>query len=149
MNLLEFARQEPLRPRQAAGPTDVRTETAPGLEHRRREIFGSLTEWCRHCGYEPAAHHRLIVEELEALERGEFTNLAISAPPGSAKTTLPFCLHHRLSDSIRGLSVVEADCDEQKLMNCILCYLFARRLRFGNRLERTPFKRLLGVKRTP
>jgi len=54
-----------------------------------------------------------------------------------------------LSDSIRGLSVVEANCDEQKLMNCILCYLFARRLRFGNRLERTPFKRLLGVKRTP
>jgi hypothetical protein len=47
-----------------------------GLEHRRLEILGSLTEWCRHCGYEPAAHHRLIVEELEALERGEFTNLA-------------------------------------------------------------------------
>jgi hypothetical protein len=85
MNLLEFARQE-LKRRQAAGPIDVRTEAAHELERRRREILGSLTEWCRHCRYEPAAHHRLIIQELEALERGEFTNLAISAPPGSAKT---------------------------------------------------------------
>jgi hypothetical protein len=49
------------------------------------------------------------------------------------------------SDSIRGLSVVEADRDEQKLMNCILCYLFAHRLPVGNGLERTPIKRLLGT----
>ena len=47
----------------------------------------SLTEWSRHCGFEPAAHHQLIISELEALERDEFDRLAVSAPPGSAKTT--------------------------------------------------------------
>ena len=32
-------------------------------------------------------HHQLIIRELEALERGEFDRLLLSAPPGSAKTT--------------------------------------------------------------
>lgn len=53
----------------------------------RRAIRGSLVKWAQHCGFEPALHHRLIIRELEALERGEFDRLAISAPPGSAKTT--------------------------------------------------------------
>lgn len=38
-------------------------------------------------GFEPAAHHRLIIEELEAIARGENDNLLIFAPPGSAKST--------------------------------------------------------------
>src|ERR1700737_424989 len=54
---------------------------------QRRAIRKSLTEWSCHCGFEPAAHHRLIISELEALERGEFDRLAVSAPPGAAKTT--------------------------------------------------------------
>lgn len=53
----------------------------------RDRIKRSLTDWCKFCGFEPALHHRLIVRELEALERGEFDNLEVSAPPGSAKTT--------------------------------------------------------------
>jgi predicted phage terminase large subunit-like protein len=53
----------------------------------RKAIRGSLVDWCRRCGFEPALHHRLIIRELEALERGEFDRLALSAPPGSAKTT--------------------------------------------------------------
>ena len=35
----------------------------------------------------PALHHRLIVEHLERLERGEIQRLLILAPPGSAKST--------------------------------------------------------------
>lgn len=35
----------------------------------------------------PAAHHRLIITHLEALERGEIQRLMILAPPGSAKST--------------------------------------------------------------
>src|SRR5438046_759080 len=54
---------------------------------KRKTVRCSLTEWCRHCGYEPALHHQLIIRELEGLERGEFDRLAVSAPPGSAKTT--------------------------------------------------------------
>ena len=53
-------------------------------EHRR--LKGSLTEWCQHCGYHPAAHHRLLIAELEAVARGETPNLAIFMPPGSAKS---------------------------------------------------------------
>lgn len=53
----------------------------------RTNLRSSLTDWCRFCGFEPALHHRLIIRELEALERGEFDNLEVSAPPGSAKTT--------------------------------------------------------------
>jgi hypothetical protein len=53
----------------------------------RRMIRQSLTEWCRHCGFEPAAHHRIIIAELEAVARGECDRLAIFLPPGSAKST--------------------------------------------------------------
>lgn len=54
---------------------------------RRRRIRGSLTEWARHCGYEPAPHHRLIISKLEAVCRGDIQNLLIFAPPGSAKSS--------------------------------------------------------------
>ena len=54
---------------------------------RRREVRRSLTEWCRHCGYEPAAHHRLLIEKLEAVASGSIPRLAIFMPPGSAKST--------------------------------------------------------------
>lgn len=38
-------------------------------------------------GFEPAEHHKLIIQELEAITRGENDNLLIFAPPGSAKST--------------------------------------------------------------
>lgn len=53
----------------------------------RSTLRNSLNDWDRYCGFEPAPHHQLINNELEALERGEFFCLEISAPPGSAKTT--------------------------------------------------------------
>lgn len=70
----------------------VLTEKARREAERHKAKFSatlrsSLTDWARYCGFEPATHHRLINSELEALERGEFDNLEISAPPGSAKTT--------------------------------------------------------------
>ena len=54
---------------------------------RRRTIRRSLTEWARHCGFEPAAHHRLIVNKLEAVAHGDIPRLALFLPPGSAKST--------------------------------------------------------------
>ena len=53
----------------------------------RREIRRSLTAWARHCGYEPAAHHKVILSHLEAVARREIRRLAICLPPGSAKST--------------------------------------------------------------
>ncbi len=45
----------------------------------------------------PAAHHRVIIEQLERLERGDISRLLILAPPGSAKSTycsIQFSLWH-------------------------------------------------------
>lgn len=53
----------------------------------RRKVRRSLTEWSRLNGFEPAAHHRLLIDRLEALTRGEIDRLAIFMPPGSAKST--------------------------------------------------------------
>jgi hypothetical protein len=56
-------------------------------ELKSLEIRRSLIEWCRFCGYEPAAHHRLLISELEKVAHGETVRLAIFMPPGSAKST--------------------------------------------------------------
>jgi len=53
----------------------------------RRTIRRSLTEWARLCGFEPAKHHQLLIDALEAVERGDLQNLAVFMPPGSAKST--------------------------------------------------------------
>jgi len=37
---------------------------------RRRSIRRSLTEWARYKGFEPAPHHKLIIDELEELNLG-------------------------------------------------------------------------------
>ena len=50
-------------------------------------MLGSLTEFCRLSGFEPARHHQLLIEKLEAVSRGEIDRLAVFMPPGSAKTT--------------------------------------------------------------
>src|SRR5262245_36154792 len=55
---------------------------------RRRELRRSLVAWCRHCGFEPARHHRLLLDRLEALTAGTANaRLAIFMPSGSAKRT--------------------------------------------------------------
>ena len=58
---------------------------------RRRTCRSSLLTWCaealRPIGQTPAAHHRLLIEELEKVVRGETTRLMVNMPPGSAKST--------------------------------------------------------------
>ena len=53
----------------------------------RRQIRRDLTSWCRFCGFEPAAHHRLLIDELEKVAQGITPRLAVFMPPGSAKST--------------------------------------------------------------
>jgi predicted phage terminase large subunit-like protein len=53
----------------------------------RRTIRKSFTEWCRHCGFEPARHHKLLIEGLEGVANGSIPKLAVFMPPGSAKST--------------------------------------------------------------
>ena len=53
----------------------------------RQKIGTDCLQWCRSLGFEPAAHHRLIVGELCALmEQTAYDTLLIFAPPGSAKS---------------------------------------------------------------
>lgn len=64
---------------------------AAALLLKRRAIRRSLAEWCRHAlaprGHAPAAHHMLLIGELEAVARGENDRLMVFMPPGSAKST--------------------------------------------------------------
>jgi len=53
----------------------------------RRKVRSSLAEWARHKGFEPAAHHRLIISEIEAFLNSDDEVLLLFAPPGSAKST--------------------------------------------------------------
>jgi hypothetical protein len=54
---------------------------------RRRQIRRSFAAWCRSCGFEPARHHLLLIDKLEALAAGRIQRLAIFMPPGSGKST--------------------------------------------------------------
>jgi predicted phage terminase large subunit-like protein len=54
---------------------------------RRQAIRTNLGEWCKANGFFPAQHHRLLIEKLEAVLRGDIIRLAVFMPPGSAKST--------------------------------------------------------------
>src|SRR4026209_2512706 len=54
---------------------------------KRRSIRNSLTEWVRHKEFEPAPHHQLFIQEIEAFLNSEDEVLLLFAPPGSAKST--------------------------------------------------------------
>lgn len=54
---------------------------------RRRTVRRSLTSWARHKGFEPAPHHQLIIDEIEAFLASDDEVLLLFAPPGSAKST--------------------------------------------------------------
>ena len=60
-------------------------------ERERRDCRKSLLKWATKSleplGQSPAAHHRLLIRELEAAIHGRTPRLMINLPPGSAKTT--------------------------------------------------------------
>ncbi|QIO34329.1 hypothetical protein [Bradyrhizobium sp. 1(2017)] len=76
----------------------ISAEDAAGEILRRKLLRASLAEWCIANGYTPARHHRLLIDKLEALARGDIPRLAIFMPPGSAKSTYasvlfpPWCM---------------------------------------------------------
>lgn len=66
---------------------DVSIDDAAVELQRRRTIRHELEPWCRHNGFIPAAHHRLILSKLKEVSEGKLDRLAIFMPPGSAKST--------------------------------------------------------------
>ncbi len=67
------------------GPIDPGAAASELL--KRRSARRSLAEWARLRGFEPAAHHNLIIKEIEAFLEGDNEVLLLFAPPGSAKST--------------------------------------------------------------
>ena len=56
--------------------------------HERRQIRKNMAAWARYKGFEPAAHHLLIMNELERfIASDEHDVLLLHAPPGCAKST--------------------------------------------------------------
>jgi len=56
--------------------------------HERRQIRKGMAAWARYKGFEPAAHHLLIMNELERfIASDEHDVLLLHAPPGCAKST--------------------------------------------------------------
>jgi predicted phage terminase large subunit-like protein len=58
---------------------------------QRDMVQSSLTDWANWVlspiGQSPALHHRLLLEQLEAISRGTIDRLMVLMPPGSAKST--------------------------------------------------------------
>lgn len=77
-------------PLDAAAPAVAELRLLAEIQ-RRRECRRSLLAWCETAlaplGQVPAAHHRLLIDELQAVVRGETRRLMINMPPGSAKST--------------------------------------------------------------
>ena len=75
----------------------------------RNRVRSSLDAWSIHCGNAPARHHRFINSLLEKVESGSIKKLAITLPPGAAKSTyanvqfVPHFIAQR-----RGLAVLSA-----------------------------------------
>src|SRR5258708_4170482 len=80
------------------GEPDISPAIAAEILLKRRRVRRSLIDWCRHCGYEPAPHHRLLIDRLERVARGEIKRLAVFMPPGSAKSTYGSILFPALCD---------------------------------------------------
>ena len=61
------------------------------LEDYRRTLRADLLAYGKHVlaplGYEPARHHKLIADELQAVADGRTDRLMLCLPPGSAKST--------------------------------------------------------------
>ena len=79
-----------LPPPQTPTSSLSRSQAAALLLHRRN-IRTSLKTWCiealARVDLQPARHHELLIDRLEAIERGDITRLMVLMPPGSAKST--------------------------------------------------------------
>lgn len=70
---------------------DILAAQAAAEMLRRRTMRRDLGAWCEHVlaplGQSPAAHHRLLIRELQAVADGRCDRLMVCMPPGSAKST--------------------------------------------------------------
>jgi hypothetical protein len=60
------------------------------LDRDNFRLLGWAEKATRAYGQKPAKHHRLLIDELEALSRGDTDRLMVQMPPGSAKSTYAY-----------------------------------------------------------
>jgi hypothetical protein len=81
-------------------------------EQRQRAIRSSFGLWCEHAlaplGHAPAAHHRLLIRELQAVADGECDRLMLFFPPGAAKSTYGSQLFPAWLLARRGINIIGA-----------------------------------------
>jgi hypothetical protein len=76
---------------------------------KRMAVRSSLLEWCRLVepqGREPALHHKIIIEHLEKVARGEIQKLMLFLPPGSGKSWFASCCFPPWFMAQRGKSIL-------------------------------------------
>jgi predicted phage terminase large subunit-like protein len=66
--------------------TEIRAEQAAQVIHQVG-LRSNPIAFARHLGFEPAAHHELLLRAVKQLADDEIDVLLIAAPPGSAKST--------------------------------------------------------------
>lgn len=88
-----------------------RQEAAQEILNRReaKRSFSKFIEYLK-LGFIPAQHHLLLIQHLEALERGDIQKLMVWMPPGSAKSTYtsvlfpPWYMGRNPKDPVLGVS---------------------------------------------
>src|SRR4030088_482149 len=90
----------PSLPQEASSRTSQPAKAATTLL-QRRATRTSLTEWARFCGFEPAAHQRLLIEKLEAVSRGEIDRLLVCMPAPRSRLTQAYSSQDIFSLTIR------------------------------------------------
>jgi predicted phage terminase large subunit-like protein len=68
--------------------TKLKTSKALEELQRRELVRSSMAELSKLCGLPPASHHLYLMRHLEQVTRGELSRLLVSAPPGSAKSSV-------------------------------------------------------------
>ena len=93
MQVLRSTAAQALNTQLAVGRESVpmTTDENHGETSKRSVSRQHLNDWVTlalsNLGQQPAAHHRLLLEELEGLSRGDTDRLIVLMPPGSAKST--------------------------------------------------------------
>src|SRR5260221_9660847 len=111
----------------------------------RRQARRSLRSFIESLGfgYVFAAHHLRLIEELEAVERGEVERLMVLMPPGSAKSTYasilfpPWFMGRNNAASVLGVSNTTelAERFSRRVRNIVAGTEFARVFGFGVSLD--------------
>jgi hypothetical protein len=76
------------------GAMDVSPALVAEILLKRRRVRRSLIEWCRHCGYEPAPHHMLLIDRLERVAPARSSDSQCSCRRArQSRPTDRFCFH--------------------------------------------------------